>query len=49
MSRDPNRPNRMAAVAAKARSSVPPKTIMAFAMADNGTSSKAYCSQTSGA
>ena len=49
MSREANRLNRMATVAAKASSSVPPKTTPAFAMADNGASSKAYCSHTSGA
>ena len=36
----------MAAVVAQASSSVPPNTIMAFAMANNATPSKAYCSQT---
>ena len=49
MRREPNRLSRMATVATKASSSVPPKTIVPFAKADNGTSSKAYCSHTSGA
>src|SRR6202167_5081556 len=46
MSNEPNGTKRMAAVVAQARSSVPPKTIVPFAMANNAKPSKAYCSQT---
>jgi len=49
ISRAPNGTNRIAEVAAYERPAVPPNTIAAFAPADNGTSSIAYSSQTSGA
>ena len=46
ISREPNGTERKATVVAQAKSTVPPKTIIALAMAGNAAPSRAYCSQT---